>query len=451
MRQAPKALTVNSLERLETKPAPASRQEIPDGLLTGLYLVRQPSKAMSWVVRYRHLGEPRKLTLGPYPAIGLKAARDLGSKALRAAAEGRDPAREKQHAKVEARRQAADVVRGQRDLYENVAREFITRHAMQNTRESSWRETARILGFTFQPNDDGGELVEVPADGETVRDVLDAFKGRRVQEIAKRDVIALLDGITDRGAKTMSNRTLAVIRKLFNWAVSRDILTISPCTGVEAPASESSRDRVLDDDELRLVWNAADAIGWPYRPIIKLMALTGQREGEVAGMRWDELDLKEKLWMLPANRTKNKEQHTVALCDAAIEIIKALPHIKSSGHLVFPSRHDRPVSSFARAKEAIDAGISKANEGKPLADWVLHDLRRTVASGMARLGIQLPVIEKVLNHKSGTFRGIVGVYQRHSFADEKRIALAAWASHVNSVVSGKQPTNVIPMHSSKGA
>jgi integrase len=441
--QAPKALTVNSLERLETRPAPASRQEIPDGLLTGLYLVRQPSKAMSWVVRYRHRGGPRKLTLGRYPAIGLKAARDLGAKALRAAAEGRDPAREKQEAKGEAKRAKAEEIRGQRDLYENVAREFITRHAMQNTRESTCRETARILGFTLEPSGDGGELVEVPAGGEAVRDVLDAFKGRRVQEIAKRDIIILLDNITDRGAKTMANRTLAAVRKLFNWAVSRDILTISPCTGVVAPASESSRDRVLDDDELRLVWNAAGASGWPYGPIFKLMALTGQREGEVTGMRWDELDLEGKLWTLPANRVKNDEKHTVPLSDAAIEIIKALPRIKSPNHFVFPGRSGKPVSSFSRAKEVIDAKISKANEDKPLADWVPHDLRRTVASGMARLGIQLPVIEKVLNHKSGTFRGIVAVYQRHSFADEKRAALAAWASHVEMVVSGKQPANVI--------
>src|SRR4051794_11711813 len=118
-----KPLTDKKLEALRKADAPASRKEIPDGLLPGLYLIRQPSRAMSWAVRYRHAGEPRKHTIGPYPAIGLKAARDLGGKALRAAAEGRDPAREKQHRKVEAKQRAAEEIRGQRDLFENVARE----------------------------------------------------------------------------------------------------------------------------------------------------------------------------------------------------------------------------------------------------------------------------------------------------------------------------------------
>ena len=430
-----KALTVR---RIETVQASSSRQEIPDGLLPGLYLVMQPSGAKSFAVRYRHAGQPRKLTLGPYPAVSLEAARDLGGKALRAAAEGRDPAREKQNAKVEAKRQAEEEIRGQRDLFENVAREFIERHAMKSTRESSWRETARILGFRPSP-DDPSKLVE------TGGDVLSAWRGRKVHEIPKRDVIALLDGIADRGAPIMANRVLSAVRKLFNWCVARDVIQTSPCALVEPPAPERSRDRVLSDDELRLVWNAADADGWPFGPIVKLMILTGQRENEIAGMRWSELDLQDALWTLPSNRTKNEEAHTVPLSGAALEIIKALPHIKSSGQFVFTSRHGKPPSAFSHAKTRADEAIAEANKGKPLHAWVFHDLRRTMASGMAALSIQLPVIEKVLNHKSGTFRGIVGVYQRHSFAEEKRTALAAWASHIENVVSGVRPENVISL------
>jgi integrase len=436
-----KALTDKKLEALEKAAAPASRQELPDGLLPGLYLVRQPSKAMSWAVRYRHAGRTRKLTLGGYPALDLKAARDLGRKALREAAEHADPARRKQDDKAEARRKVADAIRGQRDLFENVAREFLERYAkpraVAKNRPDAWQETGRILGLKPDPADPA-KLIEGGGD------VMPRWRGRKLQEITKRDVILLLDVVHDR-APIMANRTLAAVRKFFNWAVARDIVAGSPCTGVNAPAAERSRDRVLTDEELRLAWAAADKENWPFGPIINLMILTGQREGEIAGMRWSEIDLEAKLWTLPATRVKNDELHTVPLSDDAIEIIKSLPRIRTDGGFVFAGRRGKPVTSFARAKDRIDDSVTRANKGTALPDWTFHDIRRTVASGMARLGIQLPVIEKVLNHKSGTFRGIVGVYQRHSFAEEKRTALTAWASHVQSVLSSKQPDNVVPM------
>jgi integrase len=166
-------------------------------------------------------------------------------------------------------------------------------------------------------------------------------------------------------------------------------------------------------------------------------------------MRRSELDLDNKLWTLPNARTKNDELHTVPLPDAAIEIIETLPHIKSRDDFVFVGRRGKPPSAFSHAKNRIDEAITTANGEKAIPAWVFHDLRRTVASGMARLGISLPVIEKILNHKSGTFRGVVGVYQQYDFEKEKRAALAAWASHVESVVSGKAPDNVIQLHASK--
>jgi integrase len=436
-----KALTVT---RIDNAKATSLRQEIPDGLLVGLYLVVQPSGAKSFAVRYRYAGQPRKLTLGAFPAITLEAARDIGAKALRAAAEGRDPATEKQSAKGDAKRQAAEEIRGKRDLFENVARDFIERHAMKSNRETTWRETARILGLRPSP-DDPTKLVEVGGD------VMDAWRGRKIQDISKRDIVALLDVINDRGSPIMANRVLSAVRKLFNWCVARDVIQASPCTLVTPPAPERSRDRVLSDDELRLVWNAAASDGWPFGPLIKLLALTGQRLSEVGGMRWQEIDLENRLWTLPAERVKNGERHEVPLSDAAIDIISALPRIKTTRGFVFTTRRDAAVSGFSRAKDRLDDAVeaSLTKDAKAPEHWTFHDLRRTMASGMARLGIQLPVIEKVMNHSSGSFRGIVGVYQRHSFAEEKRTALAAWASHVESVVSGKTPANVIQLRSSK--
>jgi integrase len=431
-----KALTA---KRIESAPSGPVRKEIPDGLLVGLYLVVQPSGTKSFAVRYRYASQPRKLTLGAFPALSLEVARDLGGKALRAAAEGRDPANEKQAAKNEARKAETDAVRSQRDLYENVAREFIERHAMKSNRASTWRETARILGLRPTPGDPS-LLADIGGD------VMSAWRGRRIQEITKRDVIALLDHVNDRGSPIMANRVLSAVRKLFNWCVSRDVLQGSPCTLISPPAPERSRDRILDDSELRRVWNAAEAEGWPFGPLIKLLILTGQRVSEVGGMRWNEINKDQRLWTLPAERVKNGVRHEVPLSDAAMVIIGTLPHIKTTKGFIFTTRRDAAVSGFSRAKDSLDAAIAAAlPEAQPLNHWTFHDLRRTTASGMARLGIQIPVIEKILNHSSGTFRGIVGVYQRHSYSEEKRKALDVWATFVQSVVAGRALTNVVSL------
>jgi integrase len=432
-----KALTVT---RIDNAKATSSRQEIPDGLLVGLYLMVQPSGAKSFAVRYRYAGQPRKLTLGAFPAISLEAARDIGAKALRAAAEGRDPATEKQSAKGDAKRQAAEEIRGKRDLFENVARDFIERHAMKSNRATTWRETARILGLR-PSSDDPSILVNVGGD------VMSAWKGRKIQDITKRDIVALLDVVNDRGSPIMANRVLSAVRKLFNWCVARDVIQISPCTLVTPPAPERSRDRVLSDDELRMVWNAAEGDGWPFGPLVKLLVLTGQRLSEVGGMRWNEVDLETKLWTLPAERVKNGERHEVPLSDAAIKILTALPRIKTTKGFVFATRRDAAVSGYSRAKDRLDAAVkaSLTNGAKPQEHWTFHDLRRSMASGMAPLGTQMHVVEKILNHSSGTFAGVAGVYQRYDFYNEKRIALVAWASHVESVVSGKRPANVVAL------
>jgi integrase len=365
----------------------------------------------------------------------------LRQRATSAARPYEPPATEKQAAKGDAKKAEAEAVRGRRDLFENVAREFIERHAMKSNRETTARETARILGLRPSP-DDPAKLVDIGGD------VMSAWRGRKIQDISKRDIVALLDVVNDRGSPIMANRVLSAVRKLFNWCVARDILQVSPCTLVAPPAPERSRDRVLNDDELRLVWNAADGDGWPFGPLVKMLILTGQRLGEVGGMRWDEVDLENGVWTLPPERVKNGERHEVPLSDAAIAIISALPRIKTTKGFVFTTRRDAAVSGFSRAKDRLDAAILAAmpNDAKVPEPWVFHDLRRTMASGMAPLGIQMHVVEKILNHSNGTFAGVAGVYQRYDFYNEKRIALAAWSTHVESVLSGgKRPANVVAL------
>jgi integrase len=395
-------LTIRSVEAMKPRPV---RQEIPDSFLPGLYLIQQPSGAKGWAVRYRHKGVPRKLTLGSYPALGLKDARELGAKALRAVAEGRDPGREK----VLARAAKADSV-------DRIVEDFLERHVRRSNRPRTAQETERLLR----------------------QHVLPRWRGRMVHEITRRDVLDILDRVVDGGAPIAANRVFAAIRKFFNWCAARDIIAASPCAGVKPPTAERARDRVLSDEELRLVWRAADKLGGTFSPLVKMLALTGQRRDEVARMRWEELDLDARLWTLPPARTKNNQPHEVPLSKAALVVLQNVPRIASSPFVLTTNGGGSPASGYSKNKRRLDALLPA-----DMPPWRLHDLRRSCASGLARLGINLPVIEKVLNHSSGSFAGIVGVYQKHSFADEKRAALEAWGSFVTAVVEGKPASKVV--------
>ena len=285
---------------------------------------------------------------------------------------------------------------------------------------------------------------------------------RKIHDITKRDVIELLDGIIDAGRGLTANRALAMVRKLFNWSIERGILDTSPCQGVKAPLAEHARDRVLTDDEILWLWCACLADSYPFGPLVQLLLLTGARRTEVAGMTYDELNLDERIWNLPGARTKNGEEHTVPLSNAAIAVIESLPRIKpnrGAPNFLFTTNAETHVTGYSRSKvrlnglmllEARQEAAERGDDATAveIPRWTLHDLRRTVASELARLGISLPVIEKVLNHTSGSFAGIMAVYQRHSFADEKRQALDAWARHIETI-TGERPGNVIDFRAAK--
>ncbi len=403
---------------IQKKRATDKRVEIHDG--HGLYLVIQPSGHKSWAFRYRAAGKSRKLVLGPYgehPAIGVAKARALASAELVKVRAGGDPANDR-------RRESADT-------FESVARRFIERYAKPKNR--SWKETARLIGLIPDPDKPGDDPAEFIV---RKRSAADKWGARKLSDIKQSDVIALLDDVVDGGAPVGANRVFAAVRKLFNWAEARYALATNPCDKVQRPSDESSRDRVLSDDELRLIWNAAGKSGWPFGPIVQLLILTGQRRDEVAGMAWSELDPTNKVWKLPRGRVKNDNGHDVPLSAQAIKIIRSIPKV-AGVDLLFTTTGKTPVSGFSKEKTALEEAVG-------FGDWWLHDLRRTMASGMARLGIALPVIEKVLNHTSGSFRGVVGVYQRHEYADEKRHALAAWAAHIDRIISGKS-SNVVAL------
>ncbi len=393
-----KALTTRAVDAL--KADPDKRIEVPDPALSGLYLVIQKSGAKSWALRYRFDGKPAKLTLGRWPIMGVAEARGAATDALEEIHHGRNPADAKKAAKAEA---SADT---DRDRLSNVIDLFMRRHASRNRR--------------------GDEVLAMFR-----REIMDKWGDRDIHSITKRDVIEVLDGIVDRGSPVTANRLRAHLNTLFNWAKGRDVIEANPLDGIKPPAPEKPRNRVLTDDEIRLFWNACDGLGYPFGPIYRLLLLTGQRLREVAEMSWREVD--GDIWTLPDARSKNADQHTVPLSAEALAVLETLPRI--SGRYVFTTTGNSAVSGFTRAKERVDKLMAEASSD-PIPAFTIHDLRRTAATGMAGLRFPPHVVEAVLNHRSGTRRGVAGVYNRFDYADEKRAALEAWARYVIQLVDG---------------
>lgn len=398
---------------------PGERRHVLDPDTRGLVVrIAHTSKTFTLQLRDR-TGHPIRRALGKTDEMTIAEAREKAAAWRAEVRRGADP-------KIEEEKRIRAELAKVANSFEAATKLFVLRYLLPKNR--SWKESARQLGWSPAAGD--------PRALQIIKGGLVAKWGaRNIAEISRADVVALLDDIADR-APIMANRVLAVLRKFYKWALSRDMVQTSPCEGIAPPSAERSRDRVLSDVELRAVWHAARGIGYPFGPIVQLLILTGQRRTEVGEMVWSEVDVDSATWKLPRERTKNDTEHVVPLCGPALGILTALPRVKGVD-LVFSTTGSTAVSGFSNSKNALDreSGVT---------DWRLHDLRRTVASGMARLGVNLPVIEKVLNHVSGSFAGIVGVYQRHSFDAEKRAALDAWASCVMSLV-GDEPTKVVQL------
>ena len=386
------------------------RQEIPDSLCTGLYLTVQPTGKKGWQVRYRHGGVHRRMTLGGYPVLSLADARQRARDTMAAATEGRDPAGEVKAAK-------APKPEDSRDKLAAVIGLFMKRHAAHNRR-------AADVAAMFK------------------REIMAKWGERAIHEITKRDAIDLLDAIVDRGSPITANRLLAHLRTVWTWAKGRDIITTSPFDGIKPPSPEKSRDRVLTDQEIIWFWRACEKLGQPFGPLYRLLLLTGQRLREVAEMT--EGEMRGNLWIIPAARVKNGDEHSVPLSEAVSAVLGAVQRISGKAGYVFTTTGQSPVSGFTRAKGRLDRLMADiANEGRAegidrieIPPFTIHDLRRTAASGMAGLRFPPHVVEAVLNHRSGTRRGVAGVYNRFDYADEKRAALEAWGNYVTRLAEG---------------
>ncbi len=329
----------------------------------------------------------RKYTIGPYGRITLPMARAQAQKIFAARLEGRDPAEEKK----QSRRRL--IVDGIGDLVEA----FIQDHVSQ-------LGTSRRISNLLR------------------RDVVAHWGRKSVHEIKKRDISDLLSLVAQRNAHA-SHRLLKTLKTFFRWCIGRAVIESSPAEGLSSSYREDSRDRVLTDQELAAVIVAAREMPPPYGGIVEFLALTGQRREEVAQLRWDELDENARTWTIPGSRTKNKKAHIVHLSEPAW---KAIPK-SSGGEFAFGTASGKHFQGFGHAKPVLD-------KRSAVIGWRLHDLRRTIVSGMARLGVPPHVADKILNHQAGTISGVAAIYQRHDFLFERKEALDRWGAHVEQLI-----------------
>jgi integrase len=337
--------------------------------------------------------------LGTYPALPLADAREQAGRALHAVQfEGADPAADKK-----ANRAA--------ETFAELAQEYLERHAKREKR--SWRKDVLILE----------------------KDVLPRFGRRKAKDITRRDIIAMLDDIVERGAPIQANRTLEVVRKLFNWAIGRDIVQVNPCHRLPKPSSENQSDRVLNEAEMRAVWKAIEVEAPPTAAMFKLRLLTAQRGAEVLAMRWDQIS--DGWWTIPAEVAKNGLAHRVPLSPLAQSLLDAIRPLGRGSGWVFPGAQGN------QHRVAVHKAHNRVRN-RSRVSFVPHDLRRTAASHMTGMGISRLVVSKLLNHIE---RGVTAVYDRHSYDREKRAALEAWSAHLERITngSGVHDGNVIPL------
>jgi integrase len=419
-----KKLTDMFAER--AKPPANGRIEYFDASFGSLALRVTASGHKSWSLFYRAGGRLRRFTLGNYPALKPANARRAAQGVLEKVGQGIDPLADRR-----AQRYARSP---EQETFGALVQDYLEHYAKKNTEPSTYAETKRVL------------------EGDDLK----AWQKRPLASITRRDVIEVIDTIANR-AKVQANRTLAKLKALFNWAVEKDRIKLSPIKDMKPPNKEEARDRALSDDEIRWFWTACEAGGWPFGPLKQLELLTAQRRDEVAGMKWAEIDFQKATWSIPRPRAKNKQAHLVHLSGPALAILRSLS--RGSGELVFTTTGKTPVSGFSRAKRRFDKHMEKARRialglpvndddyrraigvpaGKPLpveiAPWTEHDLRRTAATGMAGLNVKPHVVDKILNHVSGKIRGVAAVYNRFEYLEERRAALDVWGRYVDNLLN----------------
>jgi integrase len=416
--------------RLKTLKPPAKGRLVEvDGEVPGLCFRVTASGARSWLIRYRVKGQPgqRCVVPGPYPTVSLAAARQRAREIIAAAKRGEDLAEGE-------RKRAAVAAATKSDTVANVAEEFIRRSLEGRERAASYVSATRRM---FDEH------------------MLPRWRARDIRSITRRDVVALLDSIVDDGKPVLANRVLAAVRAMFNWAIRRGIVDASPAALVERPAEEKARERALSADEIAVLWPLFTRLSYPFGPFFQMALATGQRRDEVARMRWADINGSERTWNLSGDQTKARRAHVVPLSSIAWDILMKAKNAGRSldeasaakpggSPYVFTTTGNTPISGFGKAKTRIDSAAAKAHKpSQPdlLAPWTIHDLRRTAASGLGKLGASRFIISRVLNHADSS---VTGIYDRHAYLDEKRHALESWGTYLGNLI-GPPGANIVEL------
>lgn len=436
----PVRLTELAVDKLVPKEA-GKRLEVIDAATPGLMLRVSGPRNKTWTALYRVAGEGglgkrkeatrgtlKKMALGAWPGVSLKAARDRAREVMEQADRGIDPAAAREEAT--ARRKAG--------TFEAVLERFVELHVKPNTKEGRFaRDRAKALA-----KEAAGEAPPAkgpkskpgrPAAERIIADNIPAeWRGRMIETITRAEVHELLDDVTTRHGEARARELRKHMGKLMNWAADRGHIAASPLSGMRRPElGYVARERVLSMEELRRVWDAAKAVGYPFGDAVRLIMLTGQRRSEIAEMEWGWVDAQQRTVEIPAARYKTKRPHVFPLSAPAWVLVETLPKW-NGGDCTFSTggrgrvAGARPISGFSKAKEVISAKIAKAGEKEglpPMEPWTVHDIRRSVATHMARMGVPQEHIERVLGH---VVAGVAGTYNRYSYLDEKRAALEAW-------------------------
>jgi integrase len=414
-------LTERALKALRAAP-PGKRVILWDAAVPGFGVRSTDAGSHSFVLVARfpsNPDNPTPRTLGAVGAIDLADARQKARDWLSMIKKGVDPV------VAEERKRQAEL-RKQQHTFAAVAEEFIAKHVSQlRTGESIARDLRR--------------------------EFVSAWGERPISDISRHDVLRIVQATVDRGAPHQARNLLAHIRKLFGWAISRGTYAIehSPCWLLKPSdivGKPAIRQRILNDAEWRAFWVATGALGSPWDALFRTLALTGARRDEIASARWYEIDFDKKLLVLAPERMKADAAHVVPLSDTAVEILKGLPRL---GEFVFTTSGRRPVSGFSKAKRSVDELMLKElrrgsePEKIKLAEWRIHDLRRSMRTGLSALGVVDRVAELAIGHK---VQGLHKVYDQHSFLPERRAALEKWERHLLGIVKPQPaPANVVPI------
>lgn len=388
------------------------RYDIREKSGDGFAIRVSPSGEKSWVFFYFFDGKKRRMTLGKYPAMSLAAARAKHRDALKMLEADKDPALERHQQRLDSRLSST---------VEALIEEYIEKWA--KPRKRSWNEDKRILD----------------------KDVKPAWGKRKAKDISKREVILLLESIEKRGAPIAANRTLACVRRMFNFAVERDIIGTSPCTSIKAPAKENRRDRCLSVNEIHTFWHGLEkaAMSEKTKLVLKLQFVTAQRKGEIITAAWSEIDLETGWWTIPDTKAKNNHPHRVPLSNLAIQLLKKIKVLSGDSDWLFPS--DQNADKHIRG-ESVDRAVRRSDEKAfdGINHFTPHDLRRTAATYMTEMGISRIVVSKLLNHADS---GITAIYDRHSYDPEKRHALAAWGKKLEQIINNiESVSNVVTLN-----